>query len=147
MKRERAVLVVDDDESDLLFLQRAFREVQISNPVRTASDGQEAIDYLSGSGKFADRAQYELPRLMILDLKMPRVTGLEVLRWLRAQSDLIRLPVIVFSSSAYPADVIEAYQNGANAFVTKPSGTAPRAELARMIKDFWLTLNEPPYLP
>jgi CheY-like chemotaxis protein len=146
MKRERTVLLVDDDENDLIFLQRSFQQAQIHVPVQTVRDGQQAIDYLSGTGPFANRSQYEMPRLMILDQQMPRKTGLEVLHWLKEQPELVRLPVIMFSSSAYPPEVKEAYQYGANAFVTKPSSTAQRMEFVQIVKVFWLTLNEPPYL-
>ena len=144
MSAKRHLLLVEDDENDVWFLKRAFAEAEIDNPVQVARDGEEAIAYLDGRGAFADRRQYPLPYLMILDLKMPRKTGLDVLAWLRLQDVLHSLPVIVFSSSAHPQDVEEAYRLGANSFVVKPSVTAQRTEFARMLKGYWLGLNEPP---
>lgn len=144
MKRERCILMAEDDENDVVFIQRAFKQAEIHNPLQIVQDGQAAIDYLSGSGSFSDRGQYPLPGLLLLDLKMPHKTGLEVLKWVRTQPALQAIPIIVLSSSVHASDIEAAYQNGANAFVTKPSGAPERTELARMIKGFWLNLNQLP---
>ena len=146
MKTDLCILVADDDANDIFLLQRAFREAEIHNPLHAVADGQEAIDYLSGAGKYSDRSQFPWPALVILDLKMPRKTGLEVLEWLRSERGLCCLPTIMHSTSAHPADVERAYRLGANAFVVKPSSLSDRADLARMIKGFWLTFNEPPLI-
>jgi CheY-like chemotaxis protein len=144
MKKECCILVAEDDENDVTFLQRAFAKAEIRNPLYFVPDGQTAIDYLSGAGTYSDRIQYPLPGLLILDLKMPHKTGMDVLKWLRSRETLRCLPAIMLSSSTHPAEIEAAYRNGANAFVTKPSGIPERAELARMIKGFWLTFNEFP---
>ncbi len=136
------VLLAEDDENDVLFLQRAFRKAEVANPLQVAPHGQAAIDYLSGVGPYADRALYPLPCLAMLDLKMPRKNGLEVLEWIRSQPHLRPLPVIIFSSSVQPLEIEAAYRLGANAFLTKPSGAPERVELARRIKGFWLATNE-----
>jgi len=141
---EILILLVEDNESDVFFLQHAFKKAGIQNPVHIANDGQEAIDYLAGQGKYADRSQYPLPCLIILDLQMPRRTGLEVLQWLRAQPDLRSLPVIVHTASSQQRDVDAAYQLGANAFVVKPASITDAVEFATLIKGFWLRFNEPP---
>jgi CheY-like chemotaxis protein len=146
MRRPGHLLVAEDDENDVFLLRRAFAEVELTNPCHVVGDGQEAIEYLSGMGKYADRAQYPLPALLILDLKMPRRTGMEVLAWLQKQEVLYCLPVMVLSSSAHPGDVDKAYRLGSNAFVSKPSEKPEREILARLIKDFWLTFNQPPLL-
>jgi CheY-like chemotaxis protein len=146
MSRQLAILLVEDDENDVFFLKRAFEEAQIDNAVQVARDGQEAIDYLSGTKDFANRSRYPLPCLIILDLKMPNKTGLEVLDWLRQQPVLRCIPVILFSSSAHRNDVERAYRFGANAFVVKPPSTEDRTDLARFIKGFWLRFNEPPMM-
>jgi CheY-like chemotaxis protein len=125
----------------VLFLQRAFRKAEIVNPLQLAPNGQAAIDYLAGTGKYANRGQYPLPCLAVLDLKMPRKNGMEVLEWIRRQEDLRELPVIVFSSSVHPEEMNMAYRLGANAFLTKPSGAPERFELAKKIKKFWLVSN------
>jgi CheY-like chemotaxis protein len=144
MKNGATILVADDDEYDIDFLRRAFAEAQISNPLQTAQDGQDAIDYLAGNGRYADRNAFPLPCLLLLDLKMPRKTGLDVLAWIAGQEALYALPVIMLSSSIHPADIAEAYHKGVSSFVTKPTGTSERTEMARMIKGFWLKLTELP---
>jgi CheY-like chemotaxis protein len=138
------VLVAEDDENDRFLMKWAFQEAAVENPLYIVEDGQEAIEYLAGTGKYSDRIKYPLPFLVVLDLKMPRKTGLDVLRWLRLIPLLRCLPVMVFSSSAHPADVEAAYDGGANAFVVKPAGTQKRVELVKTLRDFWLTFNEPP---
>ena len=142
MKDMIHVLLAEDEENDVFFLRHAFAAAGIANPLHVVNDGQEAINYLSGAGQFSDRRQFPLPGLFILDLKMPRKTGLEVLQWKKAQSGLAYLPIIVLTSSAHRNDIEFAYRSGANAFVVKPSSTETRIELARTIKGFWLGFNE-----
>lgn len=146
MTRDFAILQVEDDENDIFFLQHAFQTVGIANPLQVARDGQEAIEYLAGQGEYADRKRYPLPCLVILDLKMPRKGGMEVLEWLRNQSSLRHVPVIVFTSSARPDDIDQAYELGANSFVVKPASTEERVQLAELIKAYWLRFNLPPGL-
>jgi CheY-like chemotaxis protein len=140
------VLFVDDDPNDVFLIKRAFKDANIQVPLTVAHDGQEAIDYLSGVGQYSNRVLYPLPCLLILDLKMPRKTGLEVLAWLRAQPVFRCLPVMILSSSAHRYDVERAYQLGANSFVVKPGSIEKRAALASHIKEFWLELNQPPLM-
>ncbi len=136
------ILQVEDDEHDVFFLKRAFQEVGISNPIQVVRDGQEAVDFFSGEGQFADRVRFPLPCLVLLDLKLPRKNGLEVLEWLRGERRLPSLPVIVFSSSAHPEDIEQAYRRGANSFVVKPSGVAERNQFAQAVKGYWLRFHE-----
>ena len=133
------ILLAEDDENDVLFLQRAFARAEIANPVQVAPHGQAAIDYLCGAGPYANRVLHPFPRLVMLDLKMPKKNGMEVLEWIRSQESLRALPVVMFSSSVHPEEIAQAYKLGATAFLTKPSGTAERIELARRIKGSWLT--------
>ncbi len=136
------ILHVEDDEHDVFFLGRAFKAAGIGTPVQVAADGQQALDYLSGAGAYADREKYPLPALIILDLKLPRLNGMEVLRWVRAQRGLSCVAVIIFSSSAQEGDVDLAYQLGANSFVVKPGGTQEREAFAQAIKEYWLGFNQ-----
>ncbi len=136
------ILQVEDDEHDVFFLKRAFEEVHIPNPIQVVYDGQEAIDFFSGVGPYADRKRYPWPCLVLLDLKLPRKNGLEVLQWLRGEPHLPSVPVIVFSSSAHPEDIDRAYRLGANSFVVKPSGVAERNDFARALREFWLRFHE-----
>jgi CheY-like chemotaxis protein len=146
MKTDRCILLAEDDPNDVLLLQLAFQEAEIPNPLYSVADGQQAIDYLSGTGKFSDRNQFPFPALLILDLKMPRKTGIDVLHWLAIEDVSRCLPTIMLSSSTHPGDIDIAYRLGVNAFVVKSPGTAQRIEFAKMIKSFWLTLNELPLI-
>ncbi len=144
MTRSFCILLAEDSEDDVFFLQRAFEAAQIRNPLQVVSDGQEAIDYLAGAGKFADRMKYPLPYLVLLDLHMPRRGGKEVLQWIRQHPKLHCLPVIIFSSSREPDDVERCYGLGANSFVVKPASVEQRTEFARHLKGYWMIYNEPP---
>jgi len=140
----RTILQVEDQEDDVFFLKRAFKDAGILNPLQVATNGQEAMDYLSGTGRFADRNQFPIPFLMLLDLRLPQVMGLEVLKWLRAQPELRTIIVIVLTSSPAASDLETAYGLGANAFLVKPSNPWDLRETARKLKEFWLQLNHSP---
>ena len=135
---------MEDEENDVFFLKNAFKEVGLLNPLQVAQDGQEAMDYLSGRGEYADRARFPLPCLTLLDLKLPRVMGLEVLKWVRAQPALKTLLVIILTSSRLRPDIERAYELGANAYLVKPSSPPELREIATGIKQFWLELNHGP---
>ena len=139
----KTILQVDDDPNDVFFLQKAMKKMEVMNPAQVATDGQEAIDYVQGVGKFADRAKFPFPSLVLLDLKLPYVTGLEVLRLIRQECRRL-LPVIMLSASAQEADIVTAYRLGANAFLCKPSEARKFEEMVKAIKDFWLTCNTLP---
>lgn len=138
------ILLVEDDENDVFFLKHAFQSEGIINPLRVAWDGQEAIDYLAGEKQFGDRAKFPLPSLMLLDLKLPRKTGLDVLKWMRAQPGLSKILTVVLSSSASKQDVTESLELGARSFLTKPATMDSRRHMAHVIKEYWLELNQFP---
>ena len=140
----KCILYAEDDPNDVFLLQLAFKEAAIPNPLQIVTDGQQAIDYLDGVGPYSNRLKYPLPCLVLLDIKMPRVTGLEVLAWMRSQPKLHGLPVILFSASALPADCDRAIQIGANAYVVKPATIEERVEFAQAVCSFWLHFNHPP---
>jgi CheY-like chemotaxis protein len=139
--KNACILHVEDEQADLELVQFAFKRAGITIPLQSVTDGQAAMDYLSGTGPFADRENYPLPCLILLDLKLPKVTGLEVLAWLRQQPQHKHTVVIVFSSSAHPGDVESAYGLGANSFVQKPSSLPANLSLAQALKAWWLDLN------
>src|SRR5690349_18131600 len=116
----KTILQVEDDPNDVFFLQRAMKKHGLLNPIQVASDGQEAINYLKGIGKFADRARFPQPSLVLLDLKLPHVMGLDVLKWIRQESGL-PLVVVPLTASANDEDIAAAYRLGANGFLVKPS--------------------------
>lgn len=135
------ILYVEDEESDVLLLRHAFTKAGISNAVHTAQDGKVALDYLAGNPPFGDRARYPLPGLILLDLNLPFRSGLEVLGWLRQQPQIRHLPVLIFSSSNRPDDVLHAYEAGANAYLVKPTSLAQLVAQAGAVRDFWLAQN------
>lgn len=139
----KTILQVEDDPNDVFFLHKAMKKMGVTNPIQIASDGQEAIDYLQGAGKFADREKFPFPCLVLLDLKLPYVMGLDVLKWIRKQPGAA-LPVIMLSASAQDADIASSYRLGANAFLSKPSEARQLEDMVKAIKDFWLTHNALP---
>jgi CheY-like chemotaxis protein len=132
------ILQIEDEEAEVALLREAFTRVGILSPVRVARDGQQAIEYLAGEGRFSNRSMYPKPELVLLDLKIPKVPGLEVLSWIREQPSLNSLRVAVLSSSEDPADVESAYGLGISAYYIKPASMSERIRLAEEIKGLLL---------
>jgi two-component system response regulator len=139
----KPILQIEDDPNDVFFLKHAMHKAGVPNPIHVATDGQQAIDYLQGIGKFADREKFPLPCLVLLDLKLPYVMGLEVLKCIRQQHGTTFI-VLILSASRDESDVAKAYALGANGFVVKPSEASKLEEAVRAIRDFWLTHNRLP---
>lgn len=137
----RTILLVEDDANDIYFMKRAAREAGVPDSLQFAQDGQEAMDYLSGLGEYADRRRFPLPCLVLLDLKLPRVMGFEVLKWIRQQPALNGTIVIILTSSDLGPDVDRAYQLGANSYLVKPPTPDKLTETVTRIKQYWLDLN------
>src|SRR4051812_32062640 len=145
MTNSPTILVVEDEEDSVVLLESAFRKAQFANPVHRVSHGALAMEYLSNAiGK--DR-KVPLPALILLDLKLPLVSGIEVLKWIRAHPVLHSLVVIVFTSSAEPGDIAAAYRAGANSYLVKPTSLNALTELASGLRNYWLRLNVPPNEP
>jgi len=138
------VLLVEDDVNEVFLMQRAFQKAGLKNPLQVARDGQEAIDYLNHQGQFIDTMRYPSPALMLLDLKMPRKNGFEVLEWLRQQPGLKPLIVVVLSSSSLITDINRAYDLGANSYLVKPGDFDMLIQLVKTLDSYWLTLNQNP---
>jgi len=141
---KKRVLVAEDDPSDVYLLKRAFAAADVPATLHVVRDGQEAIDYLEGQDGYADRNAHPLPDLMLLDLKMPRMNGFDVLNWLRQKPGLKRLLVTVLTSSSESVDINRAYDLGANSYLVKPHGTNDLAELVRRVHNYWLESNQCP---
>jgi CheY-like chemotaxis protein len=144
MAEHAVILLAEDEEDYVLLIRHAFSQANILNPLHVVWNGQEAIAYLKGEGKYSNRDEYPLPDLMLLDLKMPRVNGFEVLKWIRAQPGLAPLRVLVLTSSEELRDVNEAYRLGANSFMVKPLDFQDFTQLSRLISDFWLKASKAP---
>jgi len=144
MSRNNVILLVEDNPDDVDLTLRAFRKSQILNEIVVARDGVEALDYLFATGIYAERDPKALPEVVLLDLKLPRVDGLEVLRRLRDNERTRRLPVVVLTSSNEERDILSSYDLGANSFVRKPVDFAQFLTAAQQLGMYWLVLNEPP---
>jgi CheY-like chemotaxis protein len=137
----RTILYVEDEENDVFFMQHAWKKAGISNPLKIVTDGEQALQYLAGEGKYANRDEYPLPSLVLLDLKLPKMDGLEVLQWIRTQPAIQTLAVIILSSSNRPEDLRAAYARGANSFLVKPSTPGGLAGVVASVKDYWSNSN------
>jgi CheY-like chemotaxis protein len=147
MAANRSVLLVEDEDDDIFFVQKAFEKAGINNRLHVALDGQQAIDYLSGKGQYSDRSTFPLPALVILDLKLPKVWGMDVLKWIRANPALRSLPVVVFTGSDDALDAQRAYRLGANSYFQKPPNLENLYDLVPNLCEFWLKWNRLPPLP
>ena len=141
-----AILLVEDDENDVFFMQHALNKAGITNPVRVVRDGQQAINYFESAFQPGSNGEFPLPGLVILDLKLPYVMGLDVLKWIRQQHELAPI-VLILSASSDGADISMAYHLGANAYLVKPSEVRQLDVIVKSIKEFWLTHNTPPSQP
>lgn len=135
------ILLVEDDPADVFRIQRAFRKTNLASSLEVVTDGEKAIDYLSGQEVYQDRDRYPLPSLMLLDLKLPRRSGFEVLSWLRNESDIKHLPVVVLTSSDQQVDIERAYSLGANSYLTKPPAPNALLEMVQVVGLYWLCFN------
>jgi len=138
------ILLVEDNDRDAELTLRAFKKCNLHNKLYWVKDGVEALEFMSGTGAFADRDPRELPRLILLDLKMPRLNGLDVLRSLKADERTHAIPIIVMTSSNQERDLNACYELGVNGYVTKPIGFAELTEAIARIGKFWLLVNRVP---
>jgi CheY-like chemotaxis protein len=138
------ILLVEDNEDDVFFMQRAMKDARINNPLHVIENGQEAIHYLAGKGRYADRSKFPLPALILLDLKLPFKSGLEVLEWKAGRDDLPPMVCVVLTTSRENDDIEQAYQLGANSYLVKPPSAEKLLSLVNSLKLYWLELNEYP---
>jgi CheY-like chemotaxis protein len=142
MNPSATILLVEDDPNDVFLMKRALKGAAIPNPLKVAGDGQEAIDYLSGTERFANRSEFPIPSLIFLDLKLPYKSGFEVLEWIRSQSSLDPTLVVVLTSSSEERDIKETYRLGARSFLVKPPTQTMLSDLMISLKDYWMNHNE-----
>lgn len=137
------ILICEDDDNDIIFLQRTFEKVGITNPAHIAHDGAEALLYLEGKDRYANRNIYPFPTMVITDLKMPRRNGFDILQWLKSHPECAVIPVIVWTSSIIESDVKKAYELGANCYMQKPSQLNAWEAKIRLIFEFWSACEIP----
>ena len=138
----QTILLVEDSEDDIFIFDRVIKKAGITGHVEVVRDGQEALDYLSGNGRFADRQKFPLPTLALVDLKLPRISGLEILQWIREQPHLETLSVVVLTSSSEDRDVIRAYQLGARSYLVKPPTTTALLAVVKAVGASALSARE-----
>jgi CheY-like chemotaxis protein len=139
----RPVLYAEDEDNDAFLMQRAFAKAGVTNPLRVVVDGAAAIRYLAGTDEFSDRVRNPSPCLLLLDLNLPRQSGLEVLQWARAQPGLRELPIVILTSSSQDRDIGSAYALGANGYLVKPPSSEKLIELVAGLRDVCLRPNAP----
>ncbi|MEG4114878.1 response regulator [Microcoleus sp. Pol12A6] len=145
MRQMQTILLVEDNPVDILLMQRAFRNEALANTsLQIVRDGDAAVFYLNGDGEYSDRDRYPLPAIILLDLKLPRRSGHEVLVWLKQQPELKRLPVVMLTSSSQTLDVKRAYDLGVNSYLVKPIGFASLVEMMQSFSQYWLNYTELP---
>lgn len=140
----KTILLVEDNPDDVKLTLRAFKRNNMLNPIIVARDGVEALDFLLARGAYAERASKSLPTLIILDLKLPRLDGLGVLKAIRADEQTRLIPVVVMTSSKEEQDLIQSYSLGANSYVRKPVNFAEFLEAVRVLGIYWMMTNQPP---
>ncbi len=143
MNRELPILVGEDDPNDALFLERAIRKCEVRSPFQVCEDGESVIAYLAGEKPFEDRIKFPFPYLLILDIKMPKKSGMEVLKWLGDRPECRVVPTVMLSSSREDRDIREAYQFGASAYFTKPSTFEDLVKLMRLNFEYWAVCELP----
>lgn len=144
MGATKTILLVEDNPQDEMLILRALRKVNLANDVQVVRDGQQALDYLFREGEFGARGGSDLPTVVLLDINLPRVSGLDVLSRLRANESTRLLPVVILTSSDEERDRLRSYESGANSFVRKPLDFAEFAETVARLGVYWLAINKPP---
>ena len=144
MNRNLTILIIEDDPNDVVLLKRALNRENINNPVQVVNDGKEAVHYLQGEGKYHDRTHFPFPSVIFTDLKMPRMSGFDVLDWLKNHPECSVIPLIILTASKMEEDVRKAYQMGANAYLVKPSSIGELQEMVKTVYNFWALCEKPP---
>lgn len=138
------ILLVEDNPNDVELTLRAFKKNNLTNPIQVVRDGEEALEFIFGTGAYANRRIEDGPKIILLDLKLPKVDGLEVLRRVKSDARTKAIPVVVLTSSREERDIVESYQLGVNSYIVKPVDFDQFIESARLLGLYWLLLNQPP---
>jgi CheY-like chemotaxis protein len=142
----RTILLIEDEPTDDQLILRGFEKAKVLNPIVHLTNGDDALRYLAGRGEFTDRLKYPIPALILLDLKLPGLTGIQLLQWLHVQGELKRIPLVVLTADDRQDTVNAAYDLGANSYLVKPGNAADIVRMVKVIQSYWLALNEPPQL-
>jgi CheY-like chemotaxis protein len=142
----RTILLVEDEPTDATLFLRAFKKSGVLNPILHLRDGDSALHYLAGRGEYSDRDKYPLPALILLDLKLPGMSGIQLLQWMHIQGEIRRIPVVVLTGDTDQKTINAAYDLGANSYLVKPGTGDDVARMVKAIQNYWISLNEPPRL-
>lgn len=138
------ILLIEDEATDSVLIRRALEKAGVENPIQTIANGDTALSYLEGIGEYQNRARYPLPVFVLLDLKLPGMMGLQLLKWIRTRKDLRLIPIVVLTSSAEESDVRSAYEGGANSYMLKPGDRDEVCRVINIIQNYWLEHNVTP---
>ena len=138
------ILLVEDNEDDILITERAFKEVKIENNLYVVRDGQEALDFIYHKGEYSDKKRYPVPDLILLDIKMPKIDGFQVLEELKKDLEYMRIPVIMLTSSKNQEDIVKSYQNHAASYIQKPINYEEFVEVIKVFTSYWHRINKFP---
>lgn len=144
--KSKYILLIEDNQDDIDLTLRAFKKHKLANEIRVIQDGAEAVEFLFCTGKYADRNIGDVPSFVLLDLNLPKVNGLEILKKIRENPKTKCIPVIILTSSKYDQDVINSYELGVNSYIRKPVDFNKFIEAIDQIEAYWLILNEPPII-
>lgn len=147
LNADKPILLVEDNEDDVFLMRRAMKAVGVKNPLLVVGDGQEAVNYLDGEGPYADRATFPMPALVLLDWKLPRKSGHDILAWIRGQTALDPVLVVVLTPSSEEKDVLSAYTRKANSYLVKPPSADELVTLVRSLRSYWFEHNRFASLP
>ena len=140
----KIVLLVEDNADDAFIMQRAWKKADVLNPLRIVTDGQMAVDYLSGDGEFKDREKHPIPGMILMDIKLPYLSGLEVVKWMRGYEPCRTIPVVFLTSSNADMDIHQAYSLGGSAYLIKPPTPEKLLQMIQDLKGFWIKHNQFP---
>ena len=142
----RPIMLIEDEQTDVILIRRAFEKAGVENPIQSVENGDKALAWLEGIGEYQDRTNFPLPAFILLDLKLPGMGGLQLLKWIRSRKDLRLIPVVVLTNSADAVDVRSAYEAGANSYLLKPADRNEIYRVIDIIQQYWLEHNVSPPL-
>lgn len=142
----RPIMLIEDEQTDVTLIRRAFEKAGVENPIQSVENGDKALAWLEGIGEYQDRTNFPLPAFILLDLKLPGMGGLQLLKWIRSRKDLRLIPVVVLTNSADAVDVRSAYEAGANSYLLKPADRNEIYRVIDIIQQYWLEHNVSPPL-
>lgn len=142
--KQKVILLVEDDPNDVILVKRAMKKAEVKSKIKVVKDGEQAMDYLGGGAKYENRKEYPIPDMILLDLKLPKKSGLELLEWVDNQPKIRRIPIVILTSSRENEDVNKAYDLGVNSYLLKPVSFDNLLEMMKITISYWFDYNQHP---